>query len=343
MLISDFKMKKSTSYSILELAIIPEGSGVRQALHNSLQLAQAAEEWGYKRFWLAEHHNSEHIASTATALLIGYIAENTTTIRVGSGGIMLPNHAPLMIAEQFGTLAHLYPGRIDLGLGRAPGTDTLTAQAIRSDFMSAARDFPNEVAAVERYFSAENRTSQVRAAIAEGTVVPLYILGSSTDSAHLAAAKGLPYAFASHFAASHLYEAFRIYREEFQPSVFLQKPYTIAGINAFVADTDAEAERLFTTLVKMFLSILTGKREGLQPPADMDEELRQLLHHPALDNMLRFSFVGSKATVKSKLKNFIAATDVDELITACATYNLDDRLRSVQLFAEVMDEINHET
>src|SRR5690554_3838000 len=212
---------KSIAYSILELALVPQGSTVKQTLNNSLALAKVAESYHYERYWFAEHHNAEHIGSSATSILIGYVAENTHTIRVGSGGIMLPNHSPLIIAEQFGTLAHLYPGRIDLGLGRAPGTDPQTAQAIRTDFFQAAQRFPQEVEKIQRYFSAENKSAPVRAAIAEGTEVPIFILGSSTDSAHLAARKGLPYAFASHFATVHLFEALQIYHQQFQPSEFL--------------------------------------------------------------------------------------------------------------------------
>ena len=248
-------------YSILELAIVSQGQSIQQTLRNSLALAKAAEEYHYKRIWFAEHHNSDNIGSSATSLLIGYIAENTSIIRVGSGGIMLPNHSPLIIAEQFGTLAHLYPGRIDLGLGRAPGTDQLTASAIRSDFYQAAQAFPEEVEKIQQYFSLENKRSSVRAAIAEGTDVPLYILGSSTDSAHLAAKKGLPYAFASHFASTHLLQALQIYHQEFRPSEALQQPYTLAGINVLVADTDEEADQLFTSLIRMFVGVLTGARD----------------------------------------------------------------------------------
>src|SRR5690349_12750548 len=248
------------AYSILELAIVSQGQTIQQTLHNSLALAKEAEACNYKRIWFAEHHNSDNIGSSATSLLIGYIAENTASIRVGSGGIMLPNHSPLIIAEQFGTLAHLYPNRIDLGLGRAPGTDQQTASAIRSDFYQAAQAFPEEVEKIQRYFSLGNKKSTVRAAIAEGTEVPLYILGSSTDSAHLAAKKGLPYAFASHFASTYLLQALKIYNQEFRPSQTLQLPYTLAGINVIVADTDEEAEQLFTSLIKMFVGVLTGVR-----------------------------------------------------------------------------------
>jgi len=330
------------AYSILELALVPEGSTIKQTLNHSLTLAREAEALGYKRLWFAEHHNSEHVGSNAPSLLIGYVAENTQTIRVGSGGIMLPNHSPLVIAEQFGTLAHLYPGRIDLGVGRAPGTDTATAQAIRSDFMQAAHAFPQEIDKIQNYFSLENRGSKVRAAIAEGTDVPLYILGSSTDSAHLAAKKGLPYAFASHFASTHLHDAVRIYREEFQPSAVLESPYTIAGINVFVADTDEQAERLFTTLIRMFVGILTGTTAALQPPTAMTDELRGMLQHPAVHQMLKYSFIGSKQSVKEQVQVFLNETKVDELIVVTPTHSLEDRIKSVQLFSEVMNDINAE-
>lgn len=335
-------MKKKISYSILELAIVSQGSSFKQTLNNSLTLAKVAEENNYIRYWFAEHHNSESVGSSATSILIGYVAENTNTIRVGSGGIMLPNHSPLIIAEQFGTLAHLYPNRIDLGLGRAPGTDTLTAQAIRIDFMKAAHSFPAEVEKIENYFSSENKTSKVRAAIAEGTEVPIYILGSSTDSAHLAASKGLPYAFASHFASTHLLNALQIYREEFQPSEFLKEAYTIAGINIVIADTEEEAERLFTSLIRMFFGILTGNSEPLQPPTEMTDDLKDVLHHPSLHQMLKYSFVGTKEIVKRQVQSFLDETQVDELIMVSTMYSIEDRIKSTQLFAEVMSEINNE-
>lgn len=332
--------KQSTAYSILELAIVSQGETIKQTLNNSLDLAKKAEEYGYKRIWFAEHHNSDNIGSSATSILIGYIAENTKAIRVGSGGIMLPNHSPLIIAEQFGTLAHLYPGRIDLGLGRAPGTDQQTAQAIRSDFMQAAQLFPDEVAKIERYFSLENKKSNVRAPIAEGMDVPIYILGSSTDSAHLAAKKGLPYAFASHFASTYLTQALKIYKEEFQPSEVLSHPYTMAGVNVYIADTDQEAERIFTSLIRMFVGILTGNREPLLPPTDMTEELKELFQHPAVNQMLKYSFVGSKQTVKSSIQAFLDQTGVNELIAVSAMYDINDRIKSARLLAEIMKEIN---
>ena len=331
------------AYSILELAIVSEGESMQQTLHNSLALAKEAEANNYKRIWFAEHHNSNNIGSSATSLLIGYVAENTKTIRVGSGGIMLPNHSPLIIAEQFGTLAHLYPGRIDLGLGRAPGTDQLTAHAIRSDFFNAAQLFPEEVTKIQQYVSLDNRNSNVRAAIAEGTNVPIYILGSSTDSAHLAAKKGLPYAFASHFATTYLIQALKIYKEEFQPSEFLDKPYTMAGINVYVADTDEEAEKQFTSVIRMFVGILTGARQPLQPPTSVTPELKELLMHPAVNQMLKYSFVGSKQTVKKAIKTFLDETGVNEVIVACTMHNIKDRLKSIRLFGEVMEEVNEAT
>ncbi len=334
--------KEKIAYSILELALVPQGSSIKQTLNNSLALAKEAEALNYKRIWFAEHHNSEHVGSNAPSILIGYVAENTNTIKVGSGGIMLPNHSPLVVAEQFGTLAHLYPGRIELGLGRAPGTDTETAQAIRSDFMRAAQFFPQEVAKIQNYFSVTNKSSKVRAAIAEGTDVPIYILGSSTDSAHLAAEKGLPYAFASHFASTHLINALNIYREEFQPSAILENPYTIAGINVFVADTDEQAERLFTTLIRMFVGVLTGTQTALHPPTEMTDELRSMLQHPSVHQMLKYSFVGSKQTVKKEVQSFLNETKVDELIVVTTTHSLEDRIKSVQLFSELMIEINAE-
>ena len=332
--------KQDIAWSILELAIVSQGETIQKTLHNSLALAKEAEANKYKRIWFAEHHNSDNIGSSATSILIGYVAENTRTIRIGSGGIMLPNHSPLIVAEQFGTLAHLYPNRIDLGLGRAPGTDQLTAQAIRGDFMQAAQAFPEEVAKIERYFSRENKKSSVRAAIAEGTDVPLYILGSSTDSAHLAAKKGLPYAFASHFASTYLLQALKIYKQEFQPSEFLNQAYTMAGINVYIADTDEEAERLFTSLIRMFVGVLTGAREPLHVPTEMTEDLQELLQHPTVNQMLRYSFVGSKQTVKKQVKAFLDQTGVDELIAVSTMYNIDDRLKSARLFAEIMTEIN---
>ena len=333
---------KNIKYSILDLAIVSEGTTLKDTFDHSLALAQAAEEVGYNRFWLAEHHNSIAIGSSATSVLMGYIAEGTKTIRVGSGGIMLPNHSPLIIAEQFGTLGILYPNRIDLGLGRAPGTDQLTAQAIRSDFFQAAQSFPLEVEKIQRYFSTENADAKVRVTLAEGVEVPLYILGSSTDSAHLAAKKGLPYAFASHFATNHLMNALQIYHQEFQPSKVLEKPYTMAGVNIIIADTDEEAERISTSLYKMIIGLLTGKRGYMQPPVPMTSDLRELSKNPSVQQMLKYSFIGSKETVKKQVQQFINDTQVDELIAVTNIYDGKDRIKSYRMFAEIMKELNGE-
>ncbi|PKW20941.1 LLM class flavin-dependent oxidoreductase [Flavobacterium lindanitolerans] len=331
---------KKTAYSILELAIVSSGVTIEQTFKNSVDLAQKTEEMGYKRFWLAEHHNMIHVASVATSVLIGHIAGNTKSIRVGSGGIMLPNHSPLIVAEQFGTLGRLYPNRIDLGLGRAPGTDQITAHAIRSDRMQSVHNFPGEIKQIQKYFSNENEWSQVRAVVAEGVNVPLYILGSSLDSAHLAAKMGLPYAFASHFATGLLQEALDIYRKEFQPSEWLDKPYTIAGVNVIAANTDDEAERNFTSLIRMFLGILTGKREALQPPMEMTDELMMIQHNPAVREMLKYSFVGRKEAVAKQLDKFLLEIGVDELMVVSNMHAHKDRVVSYQILSEIINERN---
>tara|TARA_R110002050_G_scaffold59259_2_gene132628 strand:- start:81005 stop:82021 length:1017 start_codon:yes stop_codon:yes gene_type:complete len=331
---------KNISYSVLDLAIISKGNSLSETFKNTLALAQKAEEFGYTRFWLAEHHNSAHIGSSATAVLIGYVAAGTTTIRVGSGGIMLPNHSPLIIAEQFGTLGSLYPNRIDLGLGRAPGTDQETAHAIRSDHRQAAFTFPEEINEIQKYFSLDNIDSRVRATVAEGVDVPLYILGSSTDSAYLSAKKGLPYAFASHFATAQLFDALKIYHEEFIPSEYLEQPYTMAGVNIIVADTDKEAEKIATSLFRIIIGLLTGKRDYMQEPTEMTPELREMSQHPSVHQMLKYSFIGSKQTVKKQITEFINETKIDELIAVTNIYDAQDRIKSYQLFSEIMKEIN---
>lgn len=329
-------------YSILELALVSEGYSLKETFNNSLSLAQHAETFGYHRFWLAEHHNSINIGSSATVILIGYIAEGTTSIRVGAGGIMLPNHSPLIVAEQFGTLGSLYPHRIDLGLGRAPGTDRDTALAIRSDFMQAAHRFPENLKEIQKYFSPNNVYAKTRATVAEGVEVPIYILGSSTDSAHLAARKGMPYAFASHFATKHLEEALAVYRSEFQPSEILEKPYVMAGVNIIIAETDEEAESFATSLIRLFLGIFTGKKEYLKPPTPMTPDYRELLQHSQIHQMLKYSFIGSKATVKAQVKAFLELTKADELIAVTNIYDVNDRINSYKWFAEIMDELHAE-
>lgn len=314
--------------SVLELALVTEGHTATESLKNALDLAQKTEKLGYSRFWLAEHHNMRGVASSATSILIGYIAGGTSSIRVGSGGIMLPNHAPLIIAEQFGTLVTLYPNRIDLGLGRAPGTDQLTIQALRRD-RYAAMEFPQNVKELQTYFSVENRTASVRAFPGEGLDIPIWILGSSTDSAYLAASMGLPYAFASHFAPAHLHAALRIYHENFVPSAHLSAPYTMACVNVIAADTDEEAQRLGTSIKEQFLGILTGKRELLQAP-NPDKEWDPL-EEAALEQMIAYTFVGGPEKVKAELQAFVDKTQVDELMIASAIYDHEARVKSYEI------------
>lgn len=330
---------KKIKYSILELATVRTGDNAAGTFSKSLDLAQHAEGWGYTRFWLAEHHNMKSVASAATPVLIGHIAGGTQTIRVGSGGIMLPNHAPLIVAEQFGTLGSLYPGRIDLGLGRAPGTDQVTAHAIRRDRMRSVMGFPEEIVQIQSFFSEDNYTSPVRAAMAEGVKVPMYILGSSTDSAHVAAALGLPYAFASHFAPSLLFEALEIYHREFKPSAYLQQPYTLAGINVIAADTRDEAEYLATSSIRLMLGVMTSQIDYLQPAEPMTPELRALSANPAFERMLKYAFFGSREDVTEKTIDFIQKTGVDEVIVSSNVYEHAKRLRSYQIFSEIMNEL----
>lgn len=332
-------MKSNIHHSILELATVSQGETPQDSFKKALDLAQKAEAAGYHRFWLAEHHNMKSIASSATAVLIGHIASGTEKIRVGSGGIMLPNHSPLIVAEQFGTLGRLYPNRIDLGLGRAPGTDQTTAHAIRSDRMQSVYRFPDEVNQIQKYFSTDNEASTVRATVAEGVEVPLYILGSSTDSAHVAAKNGLPYAFASHFAPAQLMEALTIYYNEFEPSEQLQEPYTIACVNVIAADTNEEAEQLSTSLIRMMLGVMTNNIDYMQPPTAMTSDLKELARNPAFQRMLQYAFIGDKAHVKKKTKEFIEATKVDELMVVSHIYSHEARLKSYETFSEIMQEL----
>ncbi|MCY1521413.1 luciferase family oxidoreductase, group 1 [compost metagenome] len=329
-------MNSTLNYSILDLATVVEGKTPADTFKRSVDLARHAEEWGYARYWFAEHHNMPSVASSATALLIGHIAEKTVKIRVGSGGIMLPNHSPLIIAEQFGTLATLYPDRIDLGLGRAPGTDQLTAMAIRGERFNASHDFPTDVRKLQAYLSADNSDAKVRAIPGEGTDVPIWILGSSTDSAYLAAAYGLPYAFASHFAPQQLLTAIKIYRDNFKPSAQLQQPYVMACVNVVAADTDDEAIRLSTSLKRLFKGVVTGKRELLQPPVNDSDLVWNELEEEAVYQMLAVSFIGSLATIKSDLQSFMAQTKVNEIMATSHIYDHQARLYSYQLFAEAL-------
>jgi luciferase family oxidoreductase group 1 len=330
------KQLKDIPYSVLDLATVIQGKTPADTFVSSLDLARHAESWDYTRYWLAEHHNMISVASSATSVVIGYIAGGTKKIRVGSGGIMLPNHSPLVIAEQFGTLESLYPGRIDLGLGRAPGTDQLTAMAIRGDRFAAVNNFPQEVRKLQTYFSAENHTSKVRAIPGEGLEIPIWILGSSTDSAHLAAAMGLPYAFASHFAPAQFLTAIDIYRREFKPSEYLQEPYVLSCVNVIAADTDAEANKLATSLYQMFRGIITGERNLLQPPVDNIADVLSSYEAEQINQMLACTFVGSKELVKEDMESFLAQTKVDEIMVSAHIYDHQAKLRSYELFAELM-------
>jgi luciferase family oxidoreductase group 1 len=326
-------------FSVLDLAIVTEGDTIRSAIEKSRELAVFTEKSAYRRFWMAEHHNMENIASSATSVLLGHVAEATKTIRVGSGGIMLPNHSPLIIAEQFGTLATIYPGRIDLGLGRAPGTDQVTANAIRSDRMREVHRFPENVRLLQQYLSAENRNSKVRAIPGEGTDIPIWILGSSTDSAYLAAELGLPYAFASHFAPQQLIPALRIYRERFNPSSLQKEPYIMPCINIIAADTDEQAEYLATSMMQMFTGVVTGDRKPMPPPVDDMDRVWTPHQKMAVQQMLACTFIGGKETLKKKLEGFLDQTEADELMMASYIYDYKQRQKSHQLFAEVMEEI----
>ena len=331
------KALKDIKYSVLELAMIGENIPIPRVYKNSLNLAREVEKMGYSRFWLAEHHNMKSIASSATAVLIGYIAGGTSKIRVGSGGIMLPNHSPLIVAEKFGTLGQLYPSRIDLGLGRAPGTDQTTAHEIRSDRMQSVHKFPEEIDKIQDYFSMNSESRKVRAKVAEGVDVPMYILGSSTDSAHLAAKKGLPYVFASHFAPAQLHQALEIYRSEFQASAYLDEPYCIAGINVIAAETTEEAKMLSTSMLRMIVGVLTQKMDYLQKPEAFTKEYEDLQSHSAIQQMSKYSFVGDRDIVKAETQAFIEATGVDELMVSSNIYEHEKRVKSYQIFSEIMN------
>lgn len=320
--------------SVLDLAIVRDGGNATDTFKNSLDLAQKAEKWGYNRFWLAEHHNMQGVASSATVVLIGHIAAGTSTLRVGSGGIMLPNHAPLIVAEQFGTLATLFPHRIDLGLGRAPGTDQLTATALKRD-EQAAMEFPANVEELQRYLSEGNKNGRVRAFPGEGLDIPIWILGSSTESAYLAASLGLPYAFASHFAPAQLYKALTIYRNNFRPSEQLKEPYTIACVNVIAADTDYEAHKLATSFKRLFWSIIIGQRQQLKPPVKPEEDFRDSMEEAALQQMTKYTFIGSPEKIEKELNQFIEITQIDEIMVASAIYEHQARLHSYEILGEL--------
>ncbi len=327
-------------YSVLDLAPIVQGGDAAQAFRNTLDLARHAERWGYHRYWLAEHHNIPGIASAATSVVIGYVAGGTSRLRVGSGGIMLPNHSPLVIAEQFGTLESLYPGRIDLGLGRAPGGDQLTARALRRGLGSSGDTFPQDVLVLQSYFAPAAPEQPLRAIPGAGLSVPLYLLGSSDFSARLAAEFGLPFAFASHFAPDYLHEAIAIYRRHFKPSAQLGRPHVMVGANVIAAGTDAEAKRLFTSLQQAFLGLVRGARSELPPPIDDMESRWSPLEAAHVQRMTRCSAVGSPRTVRRELEALIDATGADEIIATAQIFDHAARLRSFEIAAGVFEEIN---
>jgi luciferase family oxidoreductase group 1 len=325
-------------FSILDLAFVPEGSEPAEALHRALNLAQHAERWGYRRFWFAEHHNMVGRASAATAVAIGYVAGGTQKIRVGAGGIMLPNHAPLIIAEQFGTLEALYPNRIDLGLGRAPGTDQLTVRALRRSFTSADT-FPQDVLELQSFLGPLQPDQAVQAVPGTGSKVPLWILGSSLYGAELAAALGLPYAFASHFAPQALMQALEVYRRKFKPSAQLDRPYAMVSANVIVADDDAEARHLFTSVQQGFTNMLRNARGRLQPPIDEIDTYWSPMEKAQASQMLSCAFVGAPDTVHTGLSDFIDQTQADEIIVASAVYDHAARLKSYELLSKIEMQI----
>jgi luciferase family oxidoreductase group 1 len=321
-------------FSVLDLAPIPQGRTAADAFRNSLDLARHAERWGYHRYWLAEHHNMPGIASAATAVVIGHIAAGTSRIRVGAGGIMLPNHSPLVVAEQFGTLESLFPDRIDLGIGRAPGTDPRTAMALRRQTVDADETFPRDLAELQRYFAPAAPGQPVRAVPGAGLTVPIWLLGSSLFSAELAAALGLRFAFASHFAPDYLLQAIELYRSRFRPSDALVEPYVMAGIAVFAADTDAEARRLFTSAQLQFLNLRRGMPGQLPPPIDSFEAVAAPAERAGVDHVMRYAAVGSPDTVAERVRAFVELTHVDELIVTSQIYDHAARLRSYELLAE---------
>jgi len=319
--------------SILDLAPIVEGGSAAQALHNARDLAHHAEAWGYKRFWMAEHHSMPGIASAATSVALAHVGDGTSTIRIGAGGIMLPNHAPLQVAEQFGTLESLFPGRVDLGLGRAPGTDQAAAYALRRNLNADVNQFPRDVVELMSYLKPDEPGRRVRAIPGEGLDIPIWILGSSLFGAELAAHLGLPYAFASHFAPAQMMEAIHVYRSTFQPSEQLEAPYVMLGYNVFAADTDAEADLLATSMMQAFVALRTGTPGQLKPPLEGYYESLFPNQKAVLDQVLSCSAVGGPGKVARTINTFVAETGADELMITCQTYDHSARLRSYEIVA----------
>ncbi|CAN7304537.1 LLM class flavin-dependent oxidoreductase [Brucella pseudogrignonensis] len=322
--------------SVLDLSPVPEGSDAGQSLRNTLELAQQAEKLGFTRYWLAEHHNMPGIASAATSVVIGHVAAGTSTIRVGAGGIMLPNHSPLVIAEQFGTLASLFPGRIDLGLGRAPGTDQMTAHALRRNLESSANDFPRDVVELLNYFKPADPAQRVQAVPGAGLNVPVWILGSSLFGAQLAAMLGLPYGFASHFAPADMERAVELYRERFEPSQYLQKPYVMLGLNVIAADTDEEAHHLFTSQLQAFVNLRSGRPGKLPAPVVGYQEQLDPSAQALVRQMLSCRVVGGPETVDKGIREFAERTGADELMVTGMIYDHQKRLRSYEIVSNSM-------
>ncbi|ATN02650.1 LLM class flavin-dependent oxidoreductase [Staphylococcus capitis] len=328
---------KDIKLSALNLVPIREGQDDKDAINDMVKLAQGLDELGYERYWIAEHHNAPNLVSSATALLIQHTLEHTERIKVGSGGIMLPNHAPLIVAEQFGTMETLFPHRVDLGLGRAPGTDMMTASALRRDQHNGVYQFPEEVEQLEKYFGPGNQQAYVRAYPAVGKNVPLYILGSSTDSAHVAARRGLPYVFAGHFAPQQMKEAIQIYKELFEPSDVLSEPYVIVCLNVIVSDTDTHAEYLASTMAQVMVSITRGRMQPVQPPTDDLKGLLTPREYELAKQRFSGSLIGSEDSVKRQLEGFIKEYgEIDELMAISYIYDQDKQLESYQRLQKVI-------
>lgn len=326
-----------TKFSILDLAPIRDDATPATALHNALALAQHAEKLGFTRFWVAEHHNMDGIASSATAVLLGYLAANTQRIRLGSGGVMLPNHSPLVVAEQFGTLATLYPNRIDLGLGRAPGADQNTARVLRRNHLESAEDFPEDVEIIQQLLGDAQPQQRIKAVPGQGTHVPIWLLGSSLFSAQLAAKKGLPYAFASHFAPRFMQDAITLYRDNFQPSATLDKPYVMLGIPLVVADDDKQADYLATSLYQRILNLIRGHSIRMRPPIDSMSGVWQSHEQVSVNSFLGMAAIGGPEKVRRRLTQIIEQTQADELIFTGDLYEQSDRLRSFELAAQLFE------
>lgn len=327
-------------FSVLDLSPVLAGSDPAQSFRNSLSLAQHAERWGYRRFWLAEHHSMPGIASAATAVVISHVAAGTSTIRVGAGGIMLPNHSPLVIAEQFGTLESLFPGRIDLGLGRAPGSDQLTARALRRNLASDPEEFPQDVLELMSYFGPVQPGQMVRAVPGAGLNIPIWILGSSLFGAQVAAALGLPFAFASHFAPAQMTQAIQVYRDGFRPSDQLKAPYVMLGFNVFAAETDAAARLIASSMQQAFVNLRSGRPSQLQPPVADYENRIGAAERALLAQVLSCSAIGSPDTVRTALRAFIDRTGADEVMIASQIFDHDARLRSYEITAAVRDSLS---